>query len=176
MPWLTSDSPTAFTPTTPQEFTEEFTQRMDETAAILTIGTIIGTTVQAFSPSASTDSINGGPYLSNEENLPVLEIDSDIMPNIADNIQTAQENGAPSVLTRLEDQAAIHENRAAAISGFTGTGSPDEYPFSSTYEGGAGAYVSGVPMEEQRIQGGVISQFYQNNKIVDGSKFRVLAK
>ena len=58
-------------------------------------------------------------------------------------------------LTRTEDQAIINSNRAAACKGFCGEGSPDEYPFASTYEGGSEAFVSGVPIEEQRIQGGI---------------------
>ena len=107
---------------------------------------------------------------------PVLEIDSGSIPNIAQNIQNAQSNGAPSVLTCTIDPATIAANRAAATAGFSGPGSPDEYPFASTYEGGAGAFVSGVPLQEQHIQGGVLFQFYKQNNIIDGSKFKVQVK
>ncbi|MFC1466147.1 MAG: NucA/NucB deoxyribonuclease domain-containing protein [Candidatus Brachytrichaceae bacterium NZ_4S206] len=43
------------------------------------------------------------------------------------------------------------------MKGYTGLGSPDEYPFASTYEGDAGAQVKGVPLQEQRIQGGKLA-------------------
>jgi hypothetical protein len=54
-----------------------------------------------------------------------------------------------------------------------GEQSPDEYPFASTYEGGSGAQVLGVPLAEQRIQGGSLSRFYQQNNIGDGDQFLV---
>jgi hypothetical protein len=114
-----------------------------------------------------------GVAATQSEELPVLGIDSGKMPNISNNIKNAQANGAPSVLTRTTNQALINSNRSAATSGFTGIGSPDEYPFASTYEGGSGAFVSGVPLTEQRIQGGVLSSFYQNNNIGDGDCFVV---
>ena len=111
-----------------------------------------------------------------EDDLPTLEIDSGKMPNIAKNIENAQSKGAPNILTRTEDPATIASNRNAACAKFCGQGSPDEYPFESTYEGGKGAFVRGVPLQEQRIQGGVVSSFYQRNNIVDGSQFRVSVK
>lgn len=98
------------------------------------------------------------------------------MPNIADNIQNAQANGAPSILTRTTDQSRIVANRTVATAAFRGPGSADEYPFASTYEGGAGAFVRGVPLGELWIQGGVLSRFYQDYGLVDGSRFNVSVK
>jgi hypothetical protein len=78
---------------------------------------------------------------------------------IARNVQSALDEGQPSILTRTTSENLINANRAAACEGLCGPGSPDEYPFALTYEGGAGAGVAGVPLAEQRIQGGVISSF-----------------
>jgi len=107
------------------------------------------------------------------EELPTLEIDAGRMPNIASNVQSALDEGQPGVLNRITDPGQIASNRAAATSGFSGPGSPDEYPFASTAQGGAGARVAGVPLAEQRIQSGVLSQFYARNGIGDGDPFAV---
>lgn len=103
--------------------------------------------------------------------LPTLEINAAKMPNIADDIESAIASGQPAVLTRTTDGAVIASNRAAACQGFCGVGSPDEFPFASTLEGGAGATVRGVPLAEQRIQGGVLSSFYRQFGINDGDQF-----
>jgi len=84
-------------------------------------------------------------WLFTGTNYPKLIIDSARMPNIANNIRNAQANGAPRLLTRTQNPAIMSANRQAACASFCGQGSPDEYPFASTYEGGAGAFVSGVP-------------------------------
>jgi RHS repeat-associated protein len=107
------------------------------------------------------------------DDVPTLTIDAGRMPNIAQNIQTAQDSGLPSILNRETDQAIIDANRSAATKGFGGVGSPDEYPFASTMQGGAGAQVQGVPLLEQKIQGGVLSRFYQNYGIGQGDPFQV---
>lgn len=113
--------------------------------------------------------------VSHVDDLPVLKIDADKMPNIANNIESAQTSGGkPSVLTRTTNKTKIETNRNLACKGFCGEGSPDEYPFASTYEGGRGAQIQGVPIQEQRIQGGVLGRFYQNYDIRDGDRFRVI--
>lgn len=130
-----------------------------------------GNSAYGFSGTLS-NFIYGSPY----SNLPTLEIDSSKMPNIADNIRNAQSNGAPNILTRTENQALIDANRRGATKLFSGAGSPDEYPFASTYEGGAGAFVKGVPLKEQLIQGGTMSRFYNMFGIGEGDKFEVLVR
>ena len=40
--------------------------------------------------------------------------------------------------------------------------SPDEYPFASTFEGGADASVKAVPLSEQIKQGNHLSAFYNS--------------
>jgi hypothetical protein len=106
--------------------------------------------------------------------LPVLVVDAGRMPSIARNVQNALDAGHPGVLSRITDKAQIKGNRSAACKGFCGVGSPDEYPFASTAQGGAGAWVSGVPLPEQRIQGGVMASFYAKYGIGDGDMFRVV--
>lgn len=108
------------------------------------------------------------------KSLPTLEIDASRMPNIAKNVQSALDEGHPGILSRTTDSSLIRSNRAAACEGFCGPGSPDEYPFASTLQGGAGARVAGVPIGEQRIQGGVLSSFYQKYGIGEGDFFRVI--
>jgi hypothetical protein len=95
------------------------------------------------------------------------------VPKIAANIRAAHAEGAPSILNRETDPAIIDANRDAATKGFVGEGSPDDYPFASTTQGGTGAKVADVPLGEQRSQGGTLSRFYQNNNIGQGDPFRV---
>jgi RHS repeat-associated protein len=115
-----------------------------------------------------------GSSTAAEDDLPTFEVDGSRMPNIARNVQSALDDGQPDVLTRTTDNALIRANRAAACAGFCGPGSPDEYPFASTYEGGAGAQVQGVPLQEQYIQGGLLRSFYAKYGIGDGDLFRVV--
>jgi hypothetical protein len=100
-------------------------------------------------------------------------------PFIHQNIKTAIASGKPSRLKYLQDSAKADANRRAALashrpakSGF----SLDEYPFASTYQGGAGAQVREVPETEQDMQGGKMSTFYQKNKLQDGDEFNVVAR
>jgi hypothetical protein len=107
--------------------------------------------------------------------LPTMIYRKSALPNIADNIDDAQAKGKPDVLTRITDGKKIRQNRRAACRkvrprrGF----SCDEYPFASTAQGGVGASVRLVPVQEQNIQGGIISSFYRVKAIGNGDKFRV---
>jgi RHS repeat-associated protein len=105
--------------------------------------------------------------------LPVLKFDPQKFPNIAPHIQDAQTAGQPSVLTRTTNPVLMSNNRAEATGGLVGL---DEYPFASTYEGGAGASVRIVPAGENRLQGLQIAHFYFRNQIRDGDKFKVIPK
>ena len=108
---------------------------------------------------------------------PVVQYTSSNFPFIHRNIKKAIGIGHPSRLQYLEDSAKADANRRAALanhkpakSGF----SLDEYPFASTYQGGAGAEVAEVPSVEQGRQGNLMKTFYQNNKLQDGDWFDVL--
>ena len=114
----------------------------------------------------------GGDLDENNGELPVFRIKRSTMPAIAEHISDAQAAGHPSTLTKTT-QAQGEINRAAAIGSFNGIGSPDEYPFASTEQGGAGASVRGVPLREQQAQGGTLRQFYRRNNIQVGDSFTV---
>lgn len=104
--------------------------------------------------------------------LPVLEISSSKYPELADNITNAQAAGHPDILTWGGDQAA---NRAAATDGVPNIPglSRDEYPFASTMEGGAGAWVGHIPASQNSAQGALIANFIRGNGILPGMQFRV---
>lgn len=108
--------------------------------------------------------------------IPTLEVSRSDMPNIADNIENAIQQGAPTTLNRVTSKSQIRKNRRAALRGHQSAGpgkSLDEYPFASCAQGGAGSCVRAVPASEQSIQGGKLSQFYQRNNIGDGDAFDV---
>lgn len=108
---------------------------------------------------------------------PVVHYSSVDFPFIHQNIKTAIALGKPRRLRYLKDSAKADANRRAALadhrpakSGF----SLDEYPFASTYQGGAGAEVMEVPENEQDKQGGKMSSFYQKYKLQDADEFDVM--
>lgn len=104
---------------------------------------------------------------------PTVVFHSSVFPNIAPHIKKAQASGKPKTLHRLTDPDQIRRNRRAACGSFTGPGTCDEYPFASSHEGGAGASTTGVPLSEQRSQGGLLSSFYQREGLGDGDPYRV---
>ena len=95
-------------------------------------------------------------------------------PEITGNMREAQSEGQDMVLHRETSPDAIRANRAANRAGWKGSDSMEEFPFASTKEGGAGAKLKGVPVSEQRIQGGKLSSFYQKFNIGGGDPFRVV--
>jgi RHS repeat-associated protein len=107
---------------------------------------------------------------------PTLEVSRSRMPSIAANIEDGVAAGAPSTLTRVTARATIRANRRAALRGQPApppSQSLDEYPFASSAEGGAGAQVRPVPIQEQHIQGGQLSLFYQRHNLRAGQQFHV---
>ncbi len=101
------------------------------------------------------------------------------MPQICENIAQAQRVDQLSVLSRMEGKSLIKAQRRAACRGLTAGAanmSLDEYPFASTYQGGAGSRVRAVPIAEQQIQAGLMSVFYKRHGIKDGMAFRVRVK
>jgi hypothetical protein len=97
-------------------------------------------------------------------------------PNIAENIENAQKNGAPKTLNRATSKSEIRKNRREALRGLNAPDkglSLDEYPFASSKQGGTGAFVKPVPVSEQNIQGGKLSSFYKKHKLGEGDEFDV---
>ncbi len=113
------------------------------------------------------------------DDLPEVEFDEDAMPNIVQNIEEAFDSGVDDVLTRETSKSQIRKNRREALRGKTKEAddtSLDEFPFASSKEGGEGAHVKEVPVNEQHKQGGILSGFFRKNQIKDGDKFRVKIK
>ncbi|MEV0401068.1 NucA/NucB deoxyribonuclease domain-containing protein [Actinoallomurus sp. NPDC050550] len=112
------------------------------------------------------------------------------LPKIAKNIRGIQKRGGYGVpgdkaraLHHITDEAQQRRNREA-MCGRRHTGprpagkSCDEYPFASAREGGGtvGGMGSGwawVPAKEQNSQGGLISGFYNADRVLDGDPFYV---
>jgi hypothetical protein len=104
-----------------------------------------------------------------ERRLPVFVVDSKKTPEIAKHIRNALAQGQPRVLHRVSP--AVREANRQAACGHWPRGSKlscDEYPFASTYEGGRGASIAGVPRIEQRRQGGALRAFYAKERIRSG--------
>jgi Deoxyribonuclease NucA/NucB len=110
-----------------------------------------------------------------EERLPVFVVRVKRTPAIAAHIRTAQAAGKPAILHRAVPTP--RDRRPGACRGWRGPGSCDEYPFASTYEGGPGkASIAGVPLWEQRRQGGDLLGFYRRHRIGDGDAFVVVVQ
>jgi hypothetical protein len=109
--------------------------------------------------------------------LPELRISAGKYPELAENILHAQRAGHPEVLTH-GGEAVIDANRNAALhqpyrdfvpnigNGLT----RDEYPFASSMEGGAGAWVGHIPKDQQNAQGGLIRAM----NLKPGDQYRVV--
>ena len=110
-----------------------------------------------------------------ERRLPVFVVDTNRTPAIAAHIRAAQAAGKPAILHRISPRPA--DRRPGACRGWRGPGSCDEYPFASTYEGGPGkASIAGVPLWEQRRQGGDLLGFYRRHRIGNGDAFVVVVQ
>jgi deoxyribonuclease NucA/NucB len=107
--------------------------------------------------------------------LPVFVVRAKRTPVIAAHVRAAQAAGKPAVLHRV---VPVPPNRRpGACRGWRGPGSCDEYPFASTYEGGPGkASTAGVPLWENRRQGGDLLAFYKRHRIGNGDAFVVVVQ
>jgi Deoxyribonuclease NucA/NucB len=111
----------------------------------------------------------------NRERLPVFIVDAKRTPAIAAHIRAAQAAGKPAILHRV--LPTPRDRRPGACRGWRGPGSCDEYPFASTIEGGPGkASIAGVPVREQRRQGGDLAGFYRRHRIGNGDAFVVVVQ
>jgi hypothetical protein len=109
------------------------------------------------------------------ERLPVFVVHANRTPAIAAHIRAAQAAGKPAILHRVVP--VPRDRRPGACRGWRGPGSCDEYPFASTYEGGPGkASTAGVPVREQRRQGGDLLGFYRRHRIGNGDAFVVVVQ
>jgi hypothetical protein len=109
------------------------------------------------------------------ERLPVFVVHAKRTPAIAAHIRAAQAAGKPAMLHRA--LPTPRDRRPGACRGWRGPGSCDEYPFASTIEGGPGnASIAGVPVQEQRRQGGDLAGFYRRHRIGNGDPFVVVVQ
>jgi len=104
----------------------------------------------------------------------IISISTSPIRDVATNILAAQTiKGQPVTLHRgLGTEAFRDANRNAALKGLPQAPpsySWDEYPFASSWEGGAGAAAGLVPRAQQAIQGGIISGFYRSYGIKPGA-------
>lgn len=98
-------------------------------------------------------------------------------PSIYKHTLNAFRSGHPNILHYDADQARAIKRRREATKPYPSRGSEglerDEYPYASTFEGGAGAAIAYVPKEENSIQGRLqLAPLYRTMKM--GEAFLVL--
>lgn len=110
--------------------------------------------------------------------IKIVPIPKSVIPNVANNVATAQSTGHPMILQRVRPaQAAANRRAALAGRGPAGLGkSWDEYPFASgkTPAMVLPARVVAVPWLENSIQGGIIGACYRLEKINVGTPYIVV--
>lgn len=114
----------------------------------------------------------GKPTSNADKSLPMMEYDFLKLKLTSQNIWQAQMTGWCRILTYdyVAEKNALRRNRSAKrYASITKAGvvyKPefgwrDEYPFASTIENNGSVFIGHAPAEEQRIQGGMISDFYK---------------
>ncbi len=121
------------------------------------------------------EAMHPSPHLCH---IPILVYPGFVTPTVGDHMQDAQDAGHPMLLSYLASQSARTRNRNAACPAWKRAQmyplECDEYPFASTYQGGAGASTRAVPPLENAAQGGFISGFYRRVRLRDGDVFAVV--
>ena len=121
------------------------------------------------------DALTGEQGRDDGGRLPVFVVHANRTPAIAAHVRAAQAAGKPAILHRVVP--VPRNRRPGACRGWRGPGSCDEYPFASTIEGGPGkASIAGVPLKEQRRQGGHLLAFYRRHRIGNGDAFVVVVQ
>jgi branched-subunit amino acid transport protein len=112
-----------------------------------------------------------------EERLPVFIVDSRKTPEIAKHVRRAIAAGQPQILERVSEAQARANYRAACGKWPRGSKlSCDEYPFASARPAGHRPHIMGVPLREQRRQGGALRAFYARHRLPVGGAFVVVVK
>ncbi|WP_320052036.1 DUF6443 domain-containing protein [uncultured Acetobacteroides sp.] len=118
--------------------------------------------------SGWTASLQGGNL---EGQIPTYFVHESITPEIYKNTELALSvHPEWSILTYNGGGKETQRNRYRATGKKMCSSklySRDEFPYASTKEGGYGAFVNCVRVEEQRIQGGALSSFYRGMKAGD---------
>jgi Deoxyribonuclease NucA/NucB len=113
----------------------------------------------------------------NEERLPVFIVDSKVTPHIAQHVRRAIAAGQPQLLYRVSEEQARRNRRVACGKWPRGSKlSCDEYPFASARQADHRPHIMGVPLKEQRVQGGALRAFYARHRLPVGGAFVVVVK
>ena len=113
---------------------------------------------------------------------PILEINYNSHPQLADNVWQAQQAGHPKVLTygsnkKANRNGAMHYKVSNFRYEIPNIDSRDEYPFACTIEGGSSSWVGHIPPKQNSAQGGLIAGFLKRHNIQPNmgskSKFEV---
>ncbi len=110
-----------------------------------------------------------------EEVVPVLRYPGLSLPRTAQNMARYMNDNAldaTSTFVRVDAKVAA-ANRAANRLLYQGGPSMEEFPFASTAQGGPGAYLTQVSIQEQRAQGLLLANFYRANGINPGDPFAI---
>ena len=106
------------------------------------------------------------------DGLPVLQVSESRTPSIAAHIRRAQRDHPEwrQLSYNPTYPPLVTMNRTDACAQWQGAPlSCDEYPFASTLEGGGlegrDVSIAGVPLHEQRIQGGQLTAFYRQHRL-----------
>jgi hypothetical protein len=98
------------------------------------------------------------------------------MPNIYQHTLNAFAKGKPFLITYDQSKQNADKRRAEALKGQKPAApgkSLDEYPLATTKEGGKNASVQEVPLNEQKIQGGIVSSTAKAAGMQTGDMFLV---
>lgn len=111
-----------------------------------------------------------------DESVPILRYPGKSQPMISSNMQRYMlDNGLDETSTFIKvgtkDGTA---NREANRLVYQGGISMEEFPFASTAQGGPGAYLTQVPVEEQAAQSRLLRDFYRTNNVGPGDPFGIL--
>ena len=92
-----------------------------------------------------------------------------VIPDVANHVANAQALGFPGFpvpLTRCNPAQAAANRQAALVGlGYAFPNSWDEYPFASSWQGGAWTSVAPVPLWQNLVQGGIIAACYKLENI-----------
>ena len=114
--------------------------------------------------------------------IPVLIINYNEYPLLAENIWHAQKAGHPSILTygsnkKANRHAAMHVQVNLLRYEIPRVHSRDEYPFACCEEGGESAWVGHIPPKQNSAQGGLLAAFLKRHGILpnmgEKSRFEV---
>ena len=110
-----------------------------------------------------------------EDVVPVLRYPGKSLPDTAENMARYMNDKGldeTSDFVRV-DTKARDANRSANRRLYQGNPSMEEFPFASTAQGGAGAYLKQVSIEEQRAQGRLLADFYRVNSVRPGDRYAI---